>query len=185
MYEKGVERDWKKKHGAGMVVEKGQEATVFRDKSGRRMNIEDERRKAAEKAEQREKREGQWKKWSGGAKQEELKELAKENVAREIEKPLARYADDQDLMNYQKSIQRLNDPMANYIKVQQEKRRKKAGGMPLYKGPQPEPNRYNIKPGHRWDGVDRSNGFEKKYYRMLAKVKSLKEHEIKYLTEDM
>jgi len=40
-------------------------------------------------------------------------------------------------------------------------------------------------PGSRWDGVDRSNGFEKRYYESIAKKKAIQEEAYKWSTEDM
>ena len=63
------------------------------------------------------------------------------------------------------------DPMAKFLnkstKVEDDLT---ITGKPKYKGPPPPPNRFQIRPGYRWDGVDRSSGFEARLLRRRAEL---------------
>ena len=52
-------------------------------------------------------------------------------------------------------------------------------GRKLYEGPR-VPNRYGIRPGGRWDGVDRGNGFEKKWFEARAKREARRDLEYQW-----
>jgi len=69
-----------------------------------------------------------------------------------------RTVDDEDLNTALRARERWGDPMA----MAGKKKDPNAVERPKYRGPPPPPNRFNIPPGYRWDGVDRSNGFEAK-----------------------
>jgi len=69
--------------------------------------------------------------------------------------------------------------------LSKKKAKKKGPELPRYKGPEPPPNRFKLWPGYRWDGVDRSNGFEKKIYSRANAQKAMKEIAYKWSTEDM
>ena len=146
---------------------------------------------------------------------------------REMAKPLARYADDEDLNRLQKARILPEDPMAAYMLEQQEQAMA-ASGKPQrrkYQGQAP-PNRFNIAPGttrrgeggvcvqgragkggcvqsmrrgravdsavfllpragYSWDGRDRSNGFEAKWFKKQVNGKALQTEAYKWSTSDM
>jgi len=99
----------------------------------------------------------------------------------------ARHADDSGLEEARRNTIRSGDPMAAFgrktQKVQKSKKKRKEvenDTKPIYKGPPPKPNRFGIKPGFRWDGVSRGNGFEDKILRQRHSLESKKEEAYKY-----
>lgn len=148
---------------------KSNPATTFRDEHGRVIDIEaclKEKERALKQTSHAKARLNEG--WRIGAadKAMEAQALVKLQEARET--PFAVYENDQRLNESIRHIARAEDPMAKFANptsqlnnAQHEISQKK------YQGPPAPPNRFNIAPGYRWDGVDRSNGFEPKVLQRI------------------
>ncbi|NXO00335.1 BUD13 protein, partial [Rhinopomastus cyanomelas] len=158
--------------------------TVYRDKFGRRRDLAQERLEEKQKAEAQAKRDEQYARWGKGLAQGRQQQQNVEDAIKEMQKPLARYIDDQELDRMLREQEREGDPMAELIKKRKAKENKEKE-KPRYNGPAPPPNRFNIWPGHRWDGVDRSNGFEQQRFARIANRKAVQELAYKWSVEDM
>ncbi|KAH0623369.1 hypothetical protein JD844_031639 [Phrynosoma platyrhinos] len=159
--------------------------TVFRDKSGRKRDLKQERLEQQKKAEEKSEREEQYAKWGKGLAQSRQQQQNVEDAMKEMQKPLARYIDDQDLDKMLREQEREGDPMADFLRKKKAKEKKDTKEKPRYNGPAPPLNRFNIWPGYRWDGVDRSNGFEQKRFARIASKKAVQELAYKWSVEDM
>lgn len=156
------------------------DGTTYRDATGRRIDVSDRRAVAAARAkggrgggpalpdlEDPEAKERARREMLRGEVQAAESARRREELARARVMTVARGKDDEELNAELKAVQRWNDPMAQFADTTASSSGKKAGGVkgrPVYKGPAP-PNRYGIRPGYRWDGVDRSTGFEAEWFK--------------------
>jgi pre-mRNA-splicing factor CWC26 len=167
----------------------GQHAeTVIRGSGGKKLEMLNEflteQAVQAGKAQRRAKEEYEW----GKGLVQKQDEVDKQKELEDIKnQPFARYQNDPRLEAMRKQEIRADDPMAAHIM----KKRKKAAlesGVPEkqeYKGPPPRPNRFGMRPGYRWDGIDRGNGFEQRWFKKQAELKSRKEDAHAWSTQDM
>jgi len=149
--------------------------TIYRDASGRIINVAMKRAEMRAKAEEEERKKQEELEGRKGDVQRREKEERKRDLQEAKVMGVARYADDTKLNDELKERGRWNDPMAQLLASKQSsKGGKSKGGGKTYQGAF-EPNRYGIRPGWRWDGVDRGNGFERKWFaaRNKAKVREL------------
>lgn len=122
--------------------------------------------------------------WGKGLAQKREAEARLKELELEKEKPFARTRDDPELDKMLKERLRWGDPMAHLVKKkypepvlpnlgENEKMKESGFVVPqdipnhswLKRGLDAAPNRYGIRPGRHWDGVDRSNGFEKDIFK--------------------
>ena len=129
----------------------GQEDTVYRDKSGRRIDTKAEKAELARQKREELQKEMQKMEWGKGLIQREEREQRQRDIDNMANKPMARYADDEEMNAEMKDRGRWNDPAANFLESTSgsNKQKKKAPQKPKYAGPMPPPNRFGIPPGYR------------------------------------
>lgn len=140
------------------------EETVYRDATGRRIDISMRRQEARKELDAKAQKEKEEKEAQKGDVQRLEREKRREQLDEARFMPVARKIDDEDMNAELKERDRWNDPAAQFLASKKDK--KSASGKPVYKGAS-APNRYGIRPGHRWDGVDRGNGWEGERFKAL------------------
>lgn len=154
--------------------------TVYRDATGRRIDISMRRAEARREEEERAKKEKKEQEEMGGEAQMREKERRREELEEARFMPLARTIDDEDLNRDLKNKMRWDDPAMQFLSTKED--RGGSGGTSTGGGPRKPtyqgaaaPNRYGIRPGHRWDGVDRSNGWEAERFKQINRRRRNKE----------
>ncbi|KAI6228729.1 BUD13-like protein [Aphelenchoides fujianensis] len=128
----------------------------------KRLTKEDEERNARE-AKKQEEIDAKYSAISKGIAQEEERNRRIRDMEQTVQEGFTRHADDEAMNKHlREQLHGEEDPMHQIISAKHMKIKMKSEFVyPTYTGHWP-PNRYNIQPGYRWDGVDRSNGFEGK-----------------------
>lgn len=146
-----------------------EEETVYRDATGRRVDVSMKRAEARRLAAEAEEKERLAKLAPKGDVQIEQARKRREALEDAKLMTFARTADDEEMNKELKEQERWNDPMAQFMSEKERSagtKGKKGKKRPVYTGAAP-PNRYGIRPGYRWDGVDRSNGFEGERFKAI------------------
>ncbi|KAF9696919.1 hypothetical protein EKO04_004717 [Ascochyta lentis] len=155
--------------------------TIYRDASGRIINVAMKRAEARKKAEDEERKKMEKEREARGDVQNAAAAKRKQALQDAKTMTVARYADDAELNDELKERGHWNDPAAGFL------RKKKAGrsitGKPLYTGAF-QPNRYGIRPGHRWDGVDRGNGFESEWFKSRNRKANIEKLEYQWQQDE-
>lgn len=143
------------------------EETIYRDASGRIINIAMKRAEARRLADEKSAKEARENEAQKGDVQRAQLEKRKEDIKEAKYMTLSRYEDDEVMNDELRERERWNDPAAQFLS-QKKGGGKSVSGKPVYKGAW-MPNRYGIRPGYRWDGVDRGNGFEKEWFQARSR----------------
>lgn len=136
--------------------------TIYRDASGRIINVAMKRAEARRAEEEKREAEERARESLLGDVQRQQREERRQELQEIKAMPVARGIEDEAMNDELREVDRWNDPAAAFL-TEKKAPRNRVSGKPLYKGAF-QPNRYGIRPGHRWDGVDRANGFEKEWF---------------------
>ncbi|KAJ1738358.1 Pre-mRNA-splicing factor cwc26 [Coemansia sp. RSA 989] len=153
--------------------------TVYRDpKTGKIIDAQQMLKDEEDKKRRREQLKEKQKEWNQGLVQQ--RERAEELRKLEQVRQAGSAALESDLDAEQRAKMRWNDPAQKFL---ENKKPSKTNKYPEYKGYAP-PNRFGIRPGYRWDGVDRSNGFENELFKSQAAADTQKSQDYAYSVAD-
>ncbi|KAL8537709.1 hypothetical protein ACS0TY_012743 [Phlomoides rotata] len=176
---------------------------IYRNKiTGERMSKEDFLKSHEKKKEEKPKEIKL--EWGKGLAQKREAEARLQEMEEEKDKPFARSRDDPELDKMLKERVRWGDPMAHLVKNKQlvpvlpnlgDSETMKESGfiipqeIPshswLRRGLNAAPNRYGIKPGRHWDGVDRSTGYENELFKRMNEKKATEAEAYLWSVADM
>ncbi|KAI8371089.1 Pre-mRNA-splicing factor of RES complex-domain-containing protein [Blakeslea trispora] len=161
------------------------EDTVYRDASGRKVDPKRQRAEEMRLRQEQIDREARKMEWGKGLVQRKEAEEKRRQLEEAKDMPMARYADDEQLNQELKDRERWNDPAAGFLTKKSSSKSKGSRLVkPTYKGAW-KPNRFMIAPGYRWDGVDRSTGYEDQLLLQINQAKSQAARAHEWSTEDM
>ncbi|ODA78124.1 hypothetical protein RJ55_06727 [Drechmeria coniospora] len=149
-----------------------EEETVYRDATGRRIDVSMKRADARRAAVEAQQKEFQARENLKGELQQGQASERKEELRNAKLMSFTRTAGDLDMNQALREQKRWNDPMTQFISregVSQGVNEKSLVQRPTYVGASPS-NRYGIQAGYRWDGVHRGIGFEADRFRALRKL---------------
>ncbi|WVQ98823.1 hypothetical protein IAU59_005954 [Kwoniella sp. CBS 9459] len=154
--------------------------TIHRDASGRVIDVVKLKEEERQLEEEAKRKELEKKEWTKGVVQRQQREERARQEREMARADVGRTRDDVRMNREMREVERWNDPAAEFL----TRKKKRGPRRPRYEGSY-APNRFGIPPGYRWDGVDRSNGFEKKYFQ-AQNAASRKAHEYaQWSMEDM
>jgi pre-mRNA-splicing factor CWC26 len=158
---------WERESGSKKGKKGAAEETVYRDATGRRIDISFRRAEARRELDEKTRKEREALEEQKGDVQRLQQQKRREELDEARFIPLARTVDDEEMNAELKEKERWNDPAAQFLAS--KKATKSRTGKPIYKGSW-APNRYGIAPGHKWDGVDRGNGWEAERFKASNRV---------------
>ncbi|KAJ2855923.1 Pre-mRNA-splicing factor cwc26 [Coemansia erecta] len=139
--------------------------TIYRDpKTGKKLDIEKIDAENTEKKQREKELRKQQIEWNKGLVQQRER-IQSHNLIQSMRVAGNSSSNDVAQMRDAENRARMHwdDPALQFLENKKPERTR----FPVYKGYAP-PNRFNIRPGYRWDGVDRSNGFEAEYFKRQA-----------------
>ncbi|MCD9642227.1 hypothetical protein HAX54_028918 [Datura stramonium] len=196
--------DWLRFQEMDPLVSGRDAEPVYRDKyTGQQMSKE-EFLKSKKKKEEKEKPKEIKLEWGKGLAQKREMEVRLQELESEKDKPFARSRDDPELDTMLKERVRWGDPMAHLVKKKQfdpilpdlganEKMKDSGFIIPqeipshswIKRGLDAAPNRYGIRPGRHWDGVDRSTGYEKELFKRTNEKRATEREAYLWSVSDM